>query len=137
MEYAPIKRNNSAQAARIGQVLPLAKSQLSNDEYYSIHSKADADDGYAVMSEAHIHKDKARIMPLPPTANNIGLLVNNLMGEQYGWGGKEGLHDCSALLKDLFISLGIWLPRNSRAQAKASVFVSLEDLTQMRKNKNF
>lgn len=74
-------------------------------------------------------------MPLAATPNNMAHLANNLMGQPYGWGGAEGYRDCSALIKDLFMPFGIWMPRNSGAQAKAGSQVSLKDFKSKEKKK--
>lgn len=47
---------------------------------------------------------------------NIEKIAQNLLNEPYGWGGKDGLRDCSLLTKDFMSSFGIFLERNSRAQ---------------------
>ena len=79
------------------------KNKNPTHQSYTILTATVNDKGYAESSFAHISQEQACKMPLPPTTNNLALLVNHLMGETYGWGGKESLHDCSALLKDLFI----------------------------------
>ncbi len=56
--------------------------------------------------------------PMPFTAGNVALVGNEMMGEHYGWGGIDYLRDCSAMLRDLFTTFGIWLPRNSSQQLK-------------------
>ena len=40
----------------------------------------------------------------------------NLLGEPYSWGGKEGV-DCSLLVREVFATTGVLLPRNSSQQA--------------------
>jgi cell wall-associated NlpC family hydrolase len=52
-----------------------------------------------------------------------------MIGQPYGWGGYGGNRDCSALLRDLFLPFGLWLPRNSAAQAKYGRVTSLAGLT--------
>jgi cell wall-associated NlpC family hydrolase len=51
------------------------------------------------------------------------------MGQNYGWGGLYENRDCSALIQDVFAGFGLALPRNSRDQAGAGRWVSLEGLT--------
>ena len=46
------------------------------------------------------------------------------MGQPYGWGGYLFNRDCSLAMRDLFVPFGVWLPRNSSAQAKAWQFIS-------------
>ncbi len=64
-------------------------------------------------------------LPLELTADNIAALGNRMMGQKYGWGGLYGNRDCSATMRDLFAPFGVWLPRNSAAQAKSGSYVAL------------
>ncbi len=45
-----------------------------------------------------------------------------MLGEPYGWGGKDGGYDCSRFLLDVFAAFGIDLPRHSARQAMAGTF---------------
>lgn len=56
-------------------------------------------------------------------------LINPLLGEPYGWGGENFHRDCSLFLKDIFASFGLWLPRNSKAQAATGVKFDLKNMT--------
>ena len=47
-----------------------------------------------------------------------------MMGQPYGWGGYLFNRDCSLAMRDLFVPFGVWLPRNSSAQAKAWQYIS-------------
>lgn len=71
----------------------------------------------------------ARLMPQPLTAEAVAVVGDRMMGENYGWGGMYGNRDCSAMMRDLFAPFGIWLPRNSAAQAKSGVFHSLQGMS--------
>jgi len=59
-----------------------------------------------------------------------------MLGEPYGWGGKDGGYDCSRFLLELFAQFGIDLPRNSARQAMAGTFSidvsSVTDLNEKR-----
>jgi cell wall-associated NlpC family hydrolase len=44
------------------------------------------------------------------------------LGRPYGWGDRNGGHDCSSFLLELFASFGLELPRNSAAQALAGSY---------------
>ena len=59
-----------------------------------------------------------------------------MLGEPYGWGGKDGGYDCSRFLLELFARFGIELPRHSARQAMAGTFSvdvsSVEDLNEKR-----
>ena len=60
----------------------------------------------------------------------------SMLGEPYGWGGKDGGYDCSRFLLDLFAKFGIDLPRHSARQAIAGTFSvdvsTVEDLNEKR-----
>ena len=67
--------------------------------------------------------------PIKFNAYNLAYISKQLVGEPYGWGGKEKTRDCSALTRDFFSPFGIYLPRNSRQQAQeGSEFISLKGL---------
>lgn len=68
-------------------------------------------------------------MPLSLTADAAARIGDRMMGQPYGWGGLYGDRDCSATMRDLFAPFGIWLPRNSGAQAQEGEAVSLEGLS--------
>jgi cell wall-associated NlpC family hydrolase len=85
--------------------------------------------GAAVLKTVRLTPDAAAIKPLPLQPARIAALANRLLGQPYGWGGLFEDRDCSATLRDLFTPFGLWLPRNSAAQAKAGgTFHDLADL---------
>ncbi|MCL4874882.1 SH3 domain-containing protein [bacterium] len=53
---------------------------------------------------------------LPYTRSNIIRQAFKMLGEEYGWGGRSGLRDCSLFIQDIFATVGVKLPRNSRQQ---------------------
>lgn len=75
--------------------------------------------GRATLVPVQVAKEDAAPKPLPITPEALARIGNRLMGQPYGWGGLYGNRDCSMLLRDLFTPFGIWLPRNSAAQARA------------------
>ena len=58
--------------------------------------------------------------PLKPDRDNMAHQINALIGGRYGWGGKDFNSDCSGILRQLFASFGIWIPRNSYYQTEFS-----------------
>ncbi len=46
----------------------------------------------------------------------------SMLGEPYGWGGKDGGYDCSRFLLEVFAKFGVDLPRHSARQALAGTF---------------
>lgn len=58
----------------------------------------------------------------PLTRRAILTRAFSMLGEPYGWGGREGFRDCSRFLMDTFASVGVMLPRHSGAQQHAGTF---------------
>lgn len=70
-------------------------------------------DGF-IDKKADVH-----IGPLVYTKRNVIRQAFKILGEEYGWGGRNGLRDCSSFIKDVFATIGINLPRHSSHQAAA------------------
>lgn len=85
--------------------------------------------GRADTRSVTVAKDQAVPLPLPATPANIARLANQMMGQTYGWGGLDGKRDCSAATRDVLAPCGIWLPRNSAAQAKAGSYIPLSGMS--------
>lgn len=58
---------------------------------------------------------------LPYTRANVIRQAFKMLGERYGWGGSFGSRDCSAFVRDIYLTFGLELPRNSRVQATAPI----------------
>lgn len=86
-------------------------------------------DGRAAAAHAFVEEGSVLPMPQPLSAQAVAVIGDRMMGENYGWGGMYGNRDCSAMMRDLFAPFGIWLPRNSAAQAKAGDFHGVQDLS--------
>ena len=67
--------------------------------------------------------------PMPLTEEALARIGNGMLGQPYGWGGEFGNRDCSQMLRDLFIPFGVWLPRNSSAQARSWDFQNFSELS--------
>lgn len=65
---------------------------------------------------------------LPYTPRVIYQQAFKLLNEPYGWGGMYGEQDCSRFLQEIFATVGIDLPRDSRDQAKVGSGVASFDL---------
>ncbi len=113
--------------AGIGTVLPAAPgwSNASPRVYVPIRGST----GFAESAEVDLAPDSTSIMPLPLTPANVARIGNQFMGQPYGWGGMAGLRDCSAMTRDILTPFGIWLPRNSSAQARRGSVISLNGLS--------
>jgi len=55
---------------------------------------------------------------LPYTRENIIRQAFKVQGERYGWGGLFKGKDCSSFIKDVYLTFGIQLPRNTSQQVK-------------------
>ncbi len=104
----------------IGTVLPVDSMSSSGPV---LLAPARDERGRAVIVPVRVSAADAAIKPLPLTAGTLAGIGNHLMGEPYGWGGLYGNRDCSQLLRDVFTPFGVWLPRNSKAQAQAWEYV--------------
>ncbi len=83
----------------------------------------------AAIKTTTLSHEKAALMPWSATPAHVALLIKQLLGEPYGWGGLYFYGDCSSTLKGLYTPFGIWLPRNSAAQALAYKNISLQTLS--------
>lgn len=115
---------------RIGALYPLQNSQ--NTRYQTLIVSSDAKH-HAVINTGFIHKSDARLFPIAFSPQKVAKIANQLVGNPYGWGGLYGYRDCSASLQDLFSPFGIWLPRNSGAQAHRGHYVVLKGLDDLEK----
>lgn len=91
--------------------------------------------GEAVLREAVVSGTASAPFPLPLSPQRVAELARGLMGQSYGWGGLYENRDCSATTRDLLTPFGIWLPRNSKPQARAGRHISLEGLSTQQKEK--
>ncbi|RAP27985.1 hypothetical protein DID78_05640 [Candidatus Marinamargulisbacteria bacterium SCGC AG-343-D04] len=122
----------------IGMVFPLVKEFKHS---YRILTCMANNKRYAYAKTGSISKKNSAKMPLRLNTKNIAFLCNKLIDQPYGWGGLYNNRDCSAMIRDLFTPFSIWLPRNSKSQAKlGGLFFDLASMTDKEKedfiNKN-
>ncbi len=92
--------------------------------------------GRAVVEKAVVPADAVALKPLPLTRTNMAMVANELINEPYGWGGLYQNRDCSAMIMDLFVPFGIWMPRNSKNQAlEGGSFIDLREVPSKDKEK--
>ena len=110
----------------IGAIFPVVQTLGDN---IMVNVPVRRADGYADTTRVTLVDGQAVIKPLPVLPKLMAVIGNEMMGQPYGWGGQDENRDCSSTLRDLYTPFGIWLPRNSSAQARSGRFQSLEDLT--------
>lgn len=112
--------------ARIGTVLPLARGGKGGPLAVAVPVRDER--GEAVQVEALLSPEQVSEGPLPLTEWNLAMVVDRMLGKPYGWGDLGGNRDCSGSLRDLFAAFGVWLPRNSAAQARAYPSISFDEI---------
>lgn len=120
-------KNDKDSLAGIGAVLPAALGWTANSPKVLV--PVQGKNGMADSAEIDLAPNSAIIMPMPLTAGNAARIGNQLINQAYGWGGMLGLRDCSAMTRDILTPFGIWLPRNSAAQARKGSVISLTGLS--------
>ena len=111
---------------RIGMLLPMLTQAESE-----MHLLAPvADEGRrALLVRTRLPEQDAAEVPLPFSADHLAKLINEILGQPYGWGGLGGHRDCSSTLLDIFLPFAIPLPRNSGEQADAGKSETVEQLS--------
>ena len=100
--------------AQMGTTFPVLRS----DRDYVIKIPFRETDGQLAFREGYIRrKEDARLGFLPYTQENIARQAFKMLHQPYGWGEMLGARDCSRFIMDLFSSLGVLMPRNSKFQA--------------------
>ncbi len=110
------KNGHFIDKTRIGKIFLLEKKY--ENSYVLLLPIAKKKDGFSWQS-IHAPLSLFAAFPLPLTQENINLIASELIDKKYGWGGLFENRDCSSMIRDFYGSFGIWLPRNSAAQAQA------------------
>jgi hypothetical protein len=122
--------------ANIGTLLPYARQvgkKIGSEPVLTVYFPHRGYDGRARLLSCPVDAGRVAPWPIPLTRQNIARLGSGMMGQPYGWGGYGGNRDCSALMRDLFLPFGLWLPRNSAAQAQTGRATDLSVLTSQTK----
>ena len=103
--------------------------EIDSEGNYKVYLPARNEEGYLVnILTGTIDSKNAHIGYLPLTRRNILKLAFSVWGDEYGWGGRDGLRDCSSYIRDIFLCMGYTLPRNSNFQMKIEDGVNIEDI---------
>lgn len=113
-------------ATRIGTIFPLLQR---NKDTFSVAIPAVDAYGNAIAQSAAVSTEAAHTFPLAFTQEHVATLSTRFMGQPYSWGDRFSGRDCSGTMRDLFAPFGIWLPRNSGAQAATGRVITLENLS--------
>jgi hypothetical protein len=105
-------------SAQMGASFPALSFSEASDRYYRVKIPSRKKDGQLVLGEAYIHRNEdVHRGFLPYTQRNVARQAFNMLNEPYGWGDMFGGRDCSRFIMDIFATLGIVMPRNSKYQA--------------------
>ena len=99
---------------KMGMVLPYEETDHS-EEVLAYYANAD-ESGNAKLFKARVAKQSLAFDHLKFEEKTLGVLVSNLIGKPYGWGGNLENRDCSSMIRDLLATYKIWLPRDSKDQ---------------------
>ena len=113
--------------SRVGAILPVL-AQDDKNYYGKIYVRN-------MLREFVLPKSFSALFPLKFNDSNLKTILSSLLTQPYGWGGVDKLRDCSLFTKDLLASFGVWLPRNSRAQANMGEKINLKGLSNAAKSK--
>jgi len=108
--------------ARMGMKFPLLKDD--DEQRYMIMLPKRTEKGKMESVIAYVPKAQASAGFLPYTARTIFEQAFKLLNEPYGWGDMQGEQDCSRFLQEVFGTVGIILPRDSKNQAKAGHLIA-------------
>lgn len=85
---------------------------------YTLRMPVRGADGKLAFAPALVQRNKdTRADYLPLTQANIIRQAFKFLGERYGWGHDYDGRDCSGFVSDVYKSMGVWMPRNTSAQA--------------------
>ncbi len=118
---------------RVGMLLPVADGAETG--VIRLLAPVPDESRRASLSLVRLTEEDAAPIPFPFSQNRLAELINQIMGQPYGWGGLGGHRDCSSTVLDIFLPFGLTLPRNSRSQAGAGKKVDLSDLSTDEKQK--
>jgi hypothetical protein len=85
------------------------------------------EDGRFMFQTFYLDKDDVSEGYLPYTPRTIYKQAFALLNEPYGWGGMYGEQDCSRFLQQVFATVGVMLPRDSKDQSKVGIPLAFFD----------
>jgi hypothetical protein len=103
-------------SARMGARFPAKR--IKNTSVVEINIPDKSPDGGSGLKKAYIKEESVHFGYLDYTPRNIINQAFKLINAPYTWGGARGEQDCSGYIQQIFATFGIFLPRNSSAQAE-------------------
>ncbi len=111
----PLYHNGAfVQNARVGMLF-LRESKKGESKIIAYKRDINGD---AIKIRIDFDKKQFAPFPLPFNEANIAQMIERVGVENYGWGGVYENRDCSSFVRDIFANVGVWLPRNSKAQVE-------------------
>ena len=96
---------------------------------YKVCVPARSEDGTLINKvTGTVDSSNASLGYLPATRRNILKLAFSVWGDGYGWGGRDGLRDCSSYIRDIFLCFGYTMPRNSGYQMRIEDATNIEHI---------
>lgn len=105
------KNQNFLTQARVGKIFILSSKD-------SVLGFVRASNGKLRVENVKINPQDFVEFPQPFSQEAVAGYINDLVGQKYGWGGMYESRDCSAFIRDIYANFGLYLPRNSFAQAQ-------------------
>lgn len=103
------------QSASMGTVIPLVQK---NDSNYVVEMPLRSTNGSVRLKQYYLNGNSDVHIGFPAfTQRNMIRQAFKLLGQRYGWGGMYYGRDCSGFIHDVFLSMGVDLPRDSDQQA--------------------
>lgn len=105
----------------MGTILPLAGPPAGEagqlPQAYEVWIPVYDSKGYFVAKKAYVDiKSDVSVGFLPYTQRNVINQAFKLLGARYGWGGTYYGRDCSGFTQDVFLTVGLEMPRSSKNQ---------------------
>jgi hypothetical protein len=103
---------------RMGAVLPLSKE---DGNIVEVRIPTRDLQGALVEVSGYLRKQDISVDFLPYTPRNIIDQAFKMLNSPYGWGDMYGEQDCSRFIQEVFSTVGIVMPRNSKQQSQIGI----------------
>lgn len=128
-EPDPFDEKVSRLHLQMGDRLPIAEPRDFGDNIqaqgphccYNVRVPVRGEDGMLIRMTALIPlAADVRVGNVLPTRANVIRQAFKMLGERYGWGCAFERRDCSRFIMDIFRTMGLQLPRNTRCQEQGT-----------------